>query len=56
MKEYDINICLADIELDVMHDALTLYKKTMPNKDALLADEIIDRLYDAIENSSVRAA
>ena len=56
MKEYDINICLVDRELDVIHEALTLYMKTMPAKDALFADAILDKLYDEIENSRVRAA
>ena len=56
MKEYDINICLVDRELDVIHEALTLYIKTMPIGDALFAESILDKLYDEIENSGVRAA
>jgi len=54
MKEYDINICLVDSELDIIHDALTLYIKTMPAKDALFADAILNKLYDEIEDSAVR--
>jgi hypothetical protein len=54
MKEYEINICLVDCELDVIHDALTLYIKTMPFKDALFASTILDKLYDEIEDAGVR--
>lgn len=54
MKEYDLEIHLTEKELDVIHDALALYMKNAPLKDALFADNILEQFYEAIEDAGVR--
>ena len=54
MKEYDLELFLTEKELDIIHDALALYMKTVPLKDALFADNILERFYEAIEDAGVR--
>ena len=54
MEEYDLKLFLTEKELDVIHDALALYMKNVPLKDALFADNILERFYEAIEDAGAR--